>query len=250
MMRRLVPVLLVLVLLAPAAGCSDGSTTSGRRIEGSGNVVSLSREVAGFDRIVLSGAGTVLVSQEGSESLVIETDDNLIDYLTSEVKGSTLEISVTDEARNATLDPTRGITYRVGVDDLHGLVLAGAGQFRADRLESDRIEIEVAGAGDVRVTDLTASEASIIISGSGGVHLAGVATSQEVTLGGAGNYDGADLESEQAGVTLSGTGDVVVWVTGTLTAALSGTGSISYYGDPTVSQNVTGTGAITGRGAR
>ena len=49
-----------------------------RTIDGSGNIVTESREVRGFDRVNLSGFGEVIIEVGDEESLTISTDDNII----------------------------------------------------------------------------------------------------------------------------------------------------------------------------
>src|SRR5690242_12646963 len=65
------------------AGCL--SISDGHTVHGSGNVVTEARPVSGFDRVSVSGAGQLKVTQGDAESLTIETDDNLLPYIRSEV---------------------------------------------------------------------------------------------------------------------------------------------------------------------
>ena len=67
-------------------------------IQGSGDVITESRDVSGFDSVSLSGIGRVIITQGDDESLTIETDDNLMKYITSEVRDGTLELGDTDNA--------------------------------------------------------------------------------------------------------------------------------------------------------
>ena len=54
---------------------------------GSRNVISETRQVSGYDRVEVSGGGTLEIVQDGTESLTVETDDNMMPYVTSEVRG-------------------------------------------------------------------------------------------------------------------------------------------------------------------
>jgi hypothetical protein len=60
-------------------------------IEGSGAVISEQREVQNFDRIQLTGAGDVFITQEGVELVIVEADDNLLPYIETEVRAGTLK---------------------------------------------------------------------------------------------------------------------------------------------------------------
>ena len=75
---------------------------------GSGDLSTKSRSVSNFNEIVLLGSGTVHVDLTGSESLVIEADDNLLPILTSEVINGRLELG--SSAPYASRSP---ITYTI-----------------------------------------------------------------------------------------------------------------------------------------
>ncbi len=59
-------------------------------------MITETREVSNFDSISLSGSGEVIVTQGGSESLAIETDDNVMEHVKAEVRCGTLNLSLED----------------------------------------------------------------------------------------------------------------------------------------------------------
>ncbi|NTV37818.1 MAG: hypothetical protein HGA82_01265 [Anaerolineales bacterium] len=60
--------------------------------QGSGNLVSETRQVSGFTAVDFSGAGEVEIIQDGTESITIETDDDVMEHVTTEVHGGTLYV--------------------------------------------------------------------------------------------------------------------------------------------------------------
>jgi len=234
--------LMVLLLLAAIL-----SVTACNAIKGSGNLVTETRQVSSFDRIELSGPGKVIVSQGGSESLSIETDDNVLEHVKAEVEGRTLKLGF--KAGINLISPSR-LIFSVGVDDLTGLAVSGSGDIESDMLETGRLEAAVSGSGDVRIADLTASEVNAEISGSGSIDLAGVVAAQDVAISGAGQYLAGDVCSELVRVSVSGAGDATVCATGTLDANTSGVGSINYYGRPTINSSDSGLGSINSLGEK
>src|SRR5262249_24541080 len=52
-------------------------------VRGSGNVKSESRDVRDFDRVGVSGVGTLTITQGSTESLTIQAEDNLLPLLRS-----------------------------------------------------------------------------------------------------------------------------------------------------------------------
>jgi hypothetical protein len=209
-------------------------------VRGSGKLVTEPREVKDFNRVSLSGSGEVILTQGDGGSLTIETDRNVMQYITSEVRGGTLTLGT----KSGTLvRPTR-LKFALRVKDLDGLSVSGSGDIVAERFDTDRLEIVVSGSGKVRIDALTAQEAEVRISGSGDVELAGQVTEQDVTISGSGKYRGGDLRSETTAVTISGSGDATLWATESLEARITGSGSASYYGDPETDVSRTGSGRV------
>ena len=62
-------------------------------INGSGDIVTESRDVSGFDKVALAGFGDVTIEVGDEESLTVSTDDNIMPYVTTEVKNNTLVLS-------------------------------------------------------------------------------------------------------------------------------------------------------------
>ena len=216
-------------------------------VKGSGDLVTETRQVKNFDRIDLSGSGEVVVTQGGSESLSIETDDNVMKYVKAEVEGGTLKLGFKNGVNF--ISPTR-LVFTVSVDDLTGLAISGSGDVEANRLETDRLEADVSGSGDIQITDLNAGDVKVEISGSGEVYLDGQATDQDINISGSGKYLAEDVCSESVRVSISSSGGATICATGTLDSNISGSGSVNYYGKPSVNSSVSGSGSLNSLGEK
>ncbi len=246
-MRRLLPCACALLMMSVIAACDEGVVfnVDGRRVGGSGTIVTEARDVTEFERITLAGEGRVIVSEAEAASLTIETDDNLLVHIKTTVRNRALEIATES---GVDIDPTESVIYRVATPEVTGLTLTGAGRFELGECESEVFSVALSGAGDIEVEHLAADELDVEISGAGGVQLGGAVRSQRVSIPGAGTYDGRKLQSEQATVTTSGTGSATVWVTDELNATITGVGSIDYYGSPRLTESITGLGRVNARG--
>ncbi len=216
-----------------------------RTIRGSGNLVTESRSVKDFDRVDLHGCGQVVITQGGDESLVVETDDNIMPHVRTVVKARTLDLDFDPKHKN--VSPTR-LQFTLNVKDLVGLKVSGSGDIMAASLDTDRLEVKVGGSGDVGIDSLTAKNTRVRISGSGDVVLAGEASGQDIGVSGSGKYRAQDLCSETAKVRISGSGSATVWAIQSLNARISGSGAVNYYGKPKVKSEISGSGRIKGRG--
>lgn len=214
----------LLVLLGLAlSGCSTVSLRVGQ-IQGSGNITTETRDVGTFTVIDVSGVGEVVITQGDTDSLTVDTDDNLQAIVLGDVRDDTLYLGI--NANQGFSDATR-ITFTVTVKELTAISFSGAGM--------------------VSVRDLSGEQITVNHSGAGRVTVAGTVVEQRVTLSGAGNYDGTALASARATVELSGFGSVVVNVSERLDATVSGAGSIAYIGSPELHEQISGMGSIQQR---
>lgn len=286
MIKKLAIVFVVLALALSA--CSiNGHTISINldRINGSGNIVTETRNVSGFDKVDLKSIGNLTIIEGNKESLTITADDNLIPYMTTEVFNDTLEIGMKP---NINLDPSRTIEYTLTVKSLSSVVLSGFGNINAEDLNAENMEIKLSGSGnitlgtlktenallrisgfgDINVDDMVVDQPSLEISGSGDIDvnklqavslnlkisgfgnadISGTAKDQEIQIVGSGNYRGQNLESDNASVKITGFGDATVWANSTIDVTITGSGNLEYYGSPKVTQTMTGFGKVNSLG--
>lgn len=213
--------LLVAILTACGVNLGSGNLTP---VSGSGNVVTETRNVSGFDGVTITGAGNVLIDQSGTESLTLTTDDNLLQYIKTEVRGGKLVIEFT---RGVVFGKVQELTFKVGAKNLNSL--------------------QVDGAANVDGKNIATENLSVKLNGAGAITLSGKATAQDVALDGVGAYNGAELASQRAKVAQNGAGSAVVRVSDKLDAIISGLGSIEYIGNPQVTKNVSGVGTVQQR---
>lgn len=211
----------------------------------SGDVKSETRDVSGVERVVMEDLGKLTIIQGEEEGLTIETDDNILPYIESRMRGSELVLEVQD---GVMISGSTTIRYTLKVKDLNRITVAGAGEVQADRLVVDDLDLNVAGSGNISIDTLEAGELRADSSGSGNFSLAGKVDRQTITINGAGNYNAADLESASARLTINGAGNITVWATGTLDIQVNGFGNVNYYGEPEVSQRITGGGGVKSLG--
>jgi hypothetical protein len=239
-------------------------------VEGSGNIVKEDRMVRDFSSISVVGSGEVIITQNGEESLTVQTDDNIMPFVKTDVIAGTLVLGFTAEARDKNLRPSDGIVFILTVDDLNGIEITGSGDITCSSLESDRfgidvigsgdirlhsleaeqLEIGIAGSGDIRIDSVTADELGVIIGGSGELRLAGETREQEIAISGSGDVEARDLSSQKVTVSTAGSGNATVWAIDRLIVRISGSGNVWYFGKPLVSETVSGNGGVYSLGRR
>ncbi len=219
-------------------------------VRGSGNVVSESREVSGFDAVRLDGAGRLVITQGDTESLEIEAEDNILPELTSDVRSGMLVLGYQDKFWRRSVIPTEEILYTLTVTDLTAVTFNGAADLDMEVLDTSDLEITINGAGQVNIDELTSNSVSVTIKGTGNVSLAGEVGDQTINIDGAGNVRAEDLLTSTTSIAVNGLGNATVWATETLDVTINGGGSLSYYGNPSVTQNINGAGDINNLGEK
>jgi hypothetical protein len=215
---------------------------------GSRNIISETRTISGYTRVDVSGAGTLEIVQDGSESLIVETDDNVMPYVTSDVRSGTLYLGL-DSTQRSFL-PSQ-LHFTLHVKSLDGITTSGSWDVSSASLQTGSLNIVISGSGKVTITTLTADSLDTTVSGSGELNLGGgVVKQQDINISGSGKYLAGDLQSASATVGISGSGNVTIWATASLTARVSGSGDVSYYGNPQVSFNQSGSGNIHSLGTK
>ncbi len=228
---------LMVFLLVACRACSN--------IKGSGNLTTQARPVSNFDRVSLSGSGKLILSQGEKESLTVTADDNIMQYIETEVRGGTLHLGLNFPSLSR-ISPSQAIRFTLTMKDIAGLDVSGSGSIEAESIDTDQLKIDVSGSGDVSLDSLTAEKLKVYISGSGKVNLAGrgETTKQIVDISGSGQYQAGKLRSQTVEVTISGSGEATVWAIDSLETQISGDGLVAYYGHPSVNSSNSGSGQL------
>lgn len=240
---RKINLLYTLVLSVLISGCIFPVRST--RVLGSGEVITEARRVSGFTDVELSGIGTLVIEQGRKESLDITAEDNILEYLTSDVFGRSLHLGVNDFV---SIEPTERIIYHLTVRNLEGIETSGLGNIEIETLDTSELAIDISGSGNVIIEDLQAYLLDLEVSGLGNMGIAGSVKDQRIRLSGAGNYDAGDLKSDSAKIDISGTGKAVVWAEDELDVELSGVGNLQYYGDPILIMDISGVGTVKSLG--
>jgi len=206
---------LILLVIASFMGCS--SLVPG--IKGSGIQQTEVREVEAFTKIEFSGAFQVEVISDQQPSLSVTADDNLLEFIITEVKDGTLKVTFSQS-----LSPTISPKFQIKMPVLEKVTAAGAGSFSLKDLESQILELQLSGATSV-VGSGIAEKLVIDISGAGSVKL-------------------TELVAQSATVKVSGSGAADLQVIDQLQVKISGAGAVRYRGEPTIEQTISGIGSV------
>lgn len=192
----------------------------GSRVQGSGVARTEVRDVGKFQGVDVSGIFEVEIISGKDFDVQVDADDNLLQYIKTEVDSGVLQISSTKRLKS-----DMPIRVRVSAPDIN--------------------TIEGSGATSISLTGVKNSELKVDTSGASKVKLAGETTLLSVEVSGASKIDAQGLKAESASVDASGASNADIFVTGKLVSDASGASKIAYSGNPAiVEKNATGASKV------
>lgn len=189
--------------------------------KGSGHMAAEVRDVRDFSSIDVSSVFQVEVTAQSDFHVEVEADDNLLQYITTEVRNGKLQVEL--DKRVKTSNPLR---VRIGIPNLERL--------------------EASGASKVNVTNLKNAELMVDANGASKVDLSGETGELTVDVSGATQVNALELKASNANIDASGASRVSVNVTGELKSEASGASNVSYVGEPAnVYKRTSGASTVT-----
>ncbi len=219
-------------------------TNSCTSVRGSGNVVIEERVVQSITKVVISGQGQLILSQNDEESLYIEAEDNIMPLIETTISDDTLFIRNEAVATAVTTVP---IKIHLTIKNIASLESAGLSQIHAANIEVDQLQIIGSGLGKIMIDSLTANKTIILLADDSNAELNGTVQSQEIDVSGHADYRAAELESQTVTVNIGGTGTATVWVEESINGIVNGNGDVLYYGVPETNIEVTDSGKVKSR---
>lgn len=226
-MKKAVLILLVSFIASSPAQAQWWS--SNETIKGNRKVTSETRNTSNYDEVSLVGSMDVELIHGTEGKLRIEAESNLIEYITTEVNGKTLKISV---EKGVNLKTRKDIKITVPYQDLDAVQVTGSGDIWSDvKLKAKHFNMKVTGSGDVKL-DLEVENLEGSVTGSGDILVSGKAKNLTCKVTGSGDFKAYDLKVKQAEAVVMGSGDLQISVSDKLTASVMGSGDIKYKGKP------------------
>lgn len=208
---------------------------SAQRLTGNKNVITQERNVDAFTGIEAGGAFVIYVTTKDQTSVVVESDENLMDAIETKVQGGKLKIS-SSGIRNATK-----LNIYVTAPQINYINLSGAAKLQGNNsLQTEKMEIIASGASEIDV-ELNADELTVNASGASDVDLSGNAGHSNIIASGASNVKAKDLITQSADVNASGASNISVNATENVNTETSGASDVRIMGEPKISSEGKGT---------
>ncbi|PKP14136.1 MAG: DUF2807 domain-containing protein [Bacteroidetes bacterium HGW-Bacteroidetes-3] len=202
-----------------------------KKIMGNGRIITENRTISDYDKISVAGPFDVVLVKGKEGKISIKADENLMEYIETEVKNGHLKIQ---PKKSYQLRSTKTIVITVPFEMVDAISLAGSGNVSSmDILNSSDLNLNLAGSGGL---DLPVSTKNLIahIAGSGNIKLSGISEVLNCEIAGSGNLNGSDLKANVSHVKIAGSGNVKVHAVSEIHANIAGSGNVIYTGNPTI----------------
>lgn len=200
-------------------------------ITGNGKVVSQTREVSEFSGIKVGSGIDVFLTQGETQSIVVEADENLQEWIKTDVTGNILNIYTEKSFRLAKVKKVM-ITCKT----LDKIEVSSAGDVTGlSQFKTDKLDISMSSAGDLKF-EVEANDITVSISSAGNVYLKGKTQMLKADLSSAGDLNAFDLEAKVGDISVSSAGNAKVFVTEEASFSSSSAGDINYKGEPRIKE--------------
>lgn len=196
-------------------------------IKGNGNVVEQERQQSDFDEVKVSRGMNVYISIGDDYKVVVKADENLLDYIETELDGDALVIRSTANIRNA-----KSKAVYVTLPDLEMLKsTSGSNVYSENTLEVADIEIAASAGSNIKLT-LEADDINASSSAGSNIFLEGKANSLNAKANSGSNIKAGDLKCKKVELKVNSGANIWAFTSQSLAAKASSGGNIFYAGSP------------------
>lgn len=203
-----------------------------------------SRQVSNFSAIASSGPFNVHIKLDGTESVKVDADADIINEIETVVENNTLKIQFKDREWHHR-DIHKAEVY-VTAKALNSLINSGSGSMNVDgMITAGNFKAVLSGSGSI-TSSVKSDGLHAVISGSGSIKLSGSTGDASFVITGSGEIEGKNLKTESAKAMITGSGNIYVAADKSVSAHITGSGSLVYSGNASIVESrSTGSGRVT-----
>ncbi|TDB63483.1 head GIN domain-containing protein [Arundinibacter roseus] len=212
-------------------------------LKGNGRIQKERRPISGVREVRIDKGIDLYIKQGSQEVLVLEADENILEFITTDLDNGELRISL---SRN--FIRTQNLKVHLTVRTLQRLhASGGADVYSEGVLRAEKMSCIAEGGSDIRL-ELDVKNLTVSSSGGSDAYLKGLAQSVKATASGGSDIKAGQLRADLVVVEASGGSDAYVYADMELTARASGGASVYYSGNPKkVLRSTSGGGDVTKR---
>ncbi|TAE25291.1 MAG: DUF2807 domain-containing protein [Candidatus Kapaibacterium sp.] len=218
--RFILPAMMLALGALPAFAQFWGGGT-----RGSGKILSDTRTVPAFTKIIVAGSGDVVFKKGDKREVIVEADDNIWESVQTDVSGNgELVLGMKSGSWN-----NMHLKFIITNPTLEAAQIRGSGSMEIENsFEGQKLFSEISGSGSLR-------------------YKGGKVQQHEISINGSGSVLAEKLDANDVEVSIAGSGSAKVMAQKTLNARISGSGSVVYSGTASVNKSIFGSGSVVKR---
>lgn len=202
------------------------SYSSFAQVRGTGEIVKQERQVGTFNKVKISGAQDAILMNGEQYSVVIETNQNLLEHISVVIQDGNLWIDYKN------IKHYDRMKFYITAPEFNKVAVSGASDVKSvDTLRGTKLWVSGIGASDVNlIVDYESIQSKA--SGASDITLSGNATSHVAEVSGASNIIAKAMKTETTNIRASGASSCFVEARSSLTYRVSGSSTVKYVGTP------------------
>ncbi len=209
--------------------------------DGNGKVVTEERNVSEDFTEVRGSAGLDVYLTQGDENkIVVEADENLLQYIETDIEDGKLHVTTSANIRHSEAKKVY-VTYKqlTNIEASSGADVTGNSV-----IKSERLSLKSSSGADLKV-EIFAKELTAKASSGADLEISGKASSLTADASSGSEIDAKELMVANCNAEASSGAEVSVNVKNNLETQVSSAGNINYYGDPiSVNSNKSNSGSV------
>ena len=225
-------ILLLFICILTITSCQVGGSTfqnSSQTIKGNSYIVSQEYSIGDYSRIKVENQADIIYEQKplSRPYLIVETDENLLPYISVSVKDGVLILRSTENLK------TKHCKVYTNSRSLAGVQVSGVSNIELrNPLDSKNLVINFSGVGGIKAYDLKCDNLNANLSGVANFTFGGTVRNSVLNVSGKGDIYAYELNAANTDCNVSGIGKIETYTTDYLKAKMSGVGNVRYKGAP------------------
>jgi len=174
-----------------------------------------------FNKIHIDTVANIEIRHSSTNSIVVNTDDNLINKVSIYTKNSTLFIKI-----KGSINPSKGLFITVGSQYLKSLIVDGVSDITVSGYSLDSLSLNIDGASDILFNSNNINKLYINADGSYDVNL-------------------LNSKIKEAYIKADGSGDIKINISKYMDVSVVGTAEVKYIGNPKIKKYIDGVADLT-----
>lgn len=216
-----------------------------KRVTGTGYVLMSQRPSdVRFEKISVQQGITLYVTLDKTATISVESDDNILPYIKTEIKNNQLSVFIEPGIR---IRRYTVMNVLVTLPRLVRLEAASAARIEGSSLlQVDQLEVMASGASNMKL-EVKGNELKVEASGASRLELKGDVKQLDLNLSTAAYLKAWDLLTDTCNADVSDAAKGEIYVRQRLDAEISSSGLLLYDGNPIVSRNLSSGGSLVKR---